>query len=132
MSKFNQFNIIKTSRRFAPFFSTQFLGAFNDNIFRNGLIILLTFKGIEIFGLNASQIANVAGALFILPYFLFSAIAGQLADKFEKSLLIRSVKTLRDLGLMLFAATSLITQNYSSLSFHLISNGVPILFIRSS
>lgn len=121
MSKFNQFTLLK-QRRFAPFFSTQFLGAFNDNIFRNGLIILLTFKGIEIFGLNASQIANVAGALFILPYFLFSAIAGQLADKFEKSFLIRSIKLLEIL-VMLFAATSLITQNYSSLLFILFLMG---------
>ena len=115
MSKFNQFTLLKQVR-FAPFFSTQFLGAFNDNIFCNGLIILLTFKGIEIFGLNASQIANVAGALFILPYFLFSAIAGQLADKYEKSLLIRSVKLL-EIGLMLFAAISLITKNYFSSYF---------------
>ena len=103
MSKFNQFTLLK-QRRFAPFFSTQFLGAFNDNIFRNGLIILLTFKGIEIFGLNASQIANVAGALFILPYFLFSAIAGQLADKFEKSFLIRSIKLLEILVLGFFSS----------------------------
>ena len=98
MSKFNQFTLLRQNR-FAPFFVTQFLGAFNDNIFRNGLIILLTFKSIKILGLNASQLANIAGALFILPYFLFSAIAGQLADKLEKSVLIRSVKLL-EIGLM--------------------------------
>ena len=113
MSKFNQFTLLRQNR-FAPFFVTQFLGAFNDNIFRNGLIILFTFKGIEIFGLNASQLANVAGALFILPYFLFSAIAGQLADKFEKSILIRSIKLL-EVGLMILAAITIITRNYSSL-----------------
>ena len=56
---FNQFSLI-TQKRFGPFFFTQFLGAFNDNIFRNGLIILLSFKGVEVLGLNASQIANVA------------------------------------------------------------------------
>ncbi len=113
MSKFNQFMLLKQNR-FAPFFVTQFLGAFNDNIFRNGLIILLTFKSIKILGLNASQLANIAGALFILPYFLFSAIAGQLADKHEKSVLIRSVKLL-EIGLMLLAGISLLTDNYSYL-----------------
>ena len=113
MSKFNQFMLLKQNR-FAPFFVTQFLGAFNDNIFRNGLIILLTFKSIKILGLNASQLANIAGALFILPYFLFSAIAGQLADKLEKSVLIRSVKLL-EIGLMLLAGISLLTDNHSYL-----------------
>jgi len=112
-SNFNQFKLL-TQKRFAPFFFTQFLGAFNDNIFRNGLIILLTFKGIEVFGLNASQIANVAGALFILPYFLFSAIAGQIADKYEKSILIKSTKLL-EIILMITATFVLLTENYSFL-----------------
>ena len=107
---FNQFSLI-TQKRFGPFFFTQFLGAFNDNIFRNGLIILLTFKGVEVLGLNASQIANVAGALFILPYFLFSAVAGQLADKEEKSNLIQKIK-LFEIILMLLATTALLTENY--------------------
>ena len=112
-SNFNQFKLL-TQKRFAPFFFTQFLGAFNDNIFRNGLIILLTFKGIEVFGLNASQIANIAGALFILPYFLFSAIAGQIADKYEKSILIKSIKLL-EIILMVTATFVLLTENYSLL-----------------
>jgi len=77
----SQFSLLK-QRRFAPFFSTQFLGALNDNVFRNGLIILVTFQGILIFGMNHSQLANVSSLLFILPFFLFSATAGQLADKY--------------------------------------------------
>ncbi|MFL2481680.1 MAG: MFS transporter [Woeseiaceae bacterium] len=120
-SNFNQFTLL-TQKRFAPFFCTQFLGAFNDNIFRNGLIILLTFKGIEVFGLNASQIANVAGALFILPYFLFSAIAGQIADKYEKSILIKSTKLL-EIILMVTATFVLLTENYSFLLFILFLMG---------
>ena len=120
-SNFNQFKLL-TQKRFAPFFCTQFLGAFNDNIFRNGLIILLTFKGIEVFGLNASQIANVAGALFILPYFLFSAIAGQIADKYEKSILIKSTKLL-EIILMVTATFVLLTENYSFLLFILFLMG---------
>jgi 1-acyl-sn-glycerol-3-phosphate acyltransferase len=67
VSDSSQFSLL-TERRFAPFFSTQFLGAFNDNIFRNGLIIVITFQGVNVFGLNASQLANIAGALFILPF----------------------------------------------------------------
>ena len=120
-SNFNQFTLL-TQKRFAPFFCTQFLGAFNDNIFRNGLIILLTFKGIEVFGLNASQIANVASALFILPYFLFSAIAGQIADKYEKSILIKSTKLL-EIILMVTATFVLLTENYSFLLFILFLMG---------
>ena len=98
MSDSNQYSLLR-QRRFAPFFATQALGAFNDNIFRNGLIILITFQGVNVLGMNASQIANVAGALFILPFFLFSAAAGQLADKYEKSRLIRIIKLL-EIGLM--------------------------------
>jgi 1-acyl-sn-glycerol-3-phosphate acyltransferase len=106
--------LLLTQRRFAPFFATQFLGAFNDNVFRNGLIILITFQGVQIAGLNASQLANVAGALFILPFLLFSATAGQLADKYEKSRLFRQIKLL-EIVLMLFAASAFATSSYGAL-----------------
>jgi len=109
----NQFSLL-SQRRFAPFFATQFLGALNDNIFRNGLVILITFQGVRIAGMDAGQLANVAGALFILPFFLFSATAGQLADKYEKSRLIRSIKML-EIGLMLLAAFAFVTQSYTLL-----------------
>jgi 1-acyl-sn-glycerol-3-phosphate acyltransferase len=109
----NQFKLLG-QRRFAPFFATQFLGALNDNVFRNGLVILITFQGILVLGLDHSQLANVAGALFILPYFLFSAISGQLADKYEKSLLIRRIKIL-EIVLMSLAAGALLTQSYGAL-----------------
>ncbi len=69
----NQYSLLG-QRRFAPFFVTQLLGAFNDNIFRNGLIILITFQGVNVLGMNASEIANVAGALFYSAVFpLFRA-----------------------------------------------------------
>ena len=113
MSDSNQFALLG-QRRFGPFFTTQFFGAFNDNIFRNGLIILITFQGVNVLGLNASQIANVAGALFILPFFLFSAPAGQLADKYEKSRLIRMIK-LFEIGLMILAAFAFLTRSYIAL-----------------
>ncbi len=117
----NQFSLLR-QRRFAPFFVTQFLGAFNDNIFRNGLIILITFQGVNVLGMNASQIANVAGALFILPFFLFSAAAGQFADKYEKSRLIRIVK-LFEIGLMVLAAFAFISKNFVALLFVLFLMG---------
>ena len=104
MADSNQFSLLG-QRRFAPFFATQFLGAFNDNIFRNGLIIVITFQGITVFGLNASELANIAGALFILPFLLFSAPAGQLADKYEKSGLMRAIKVF-EIGLMVIAGVA--------------------------
>ena len=113
MSDSNQFSLLG-QRRFAPFFVTQFLGALNDNIFRNGLIILITFQGVRIAGMDAGQLANVAGALFILPFFLFSATAGQLADKYEKSRLMRSIKLL-EIVLMVLAAFAFVTQSYTVL-----------------
>ena len=113
MSHSTQFSLLG-ERRFAPFFATQFLGAFNDNIFRNGLVILLTFQATRVAGLDASQLANTAGALFILPFFLFSATAGQLADKFEKSRMIRAIKAL-EIALMLLASIAFVTARYSLL-----------------
>jgi len=110
VSESGQFSLL-TQRRFAPFFATQFLGAFNDNVFRNGLVILVTFTGTQVGGMDASQLANVAGALFILPFFLFSATAGQLADKFEKSRLIRAIK-LFEIVLMVLAAFAFMTSSY--------------------
>jgi 1-acyl-sn-glycerol-3-phosphate acyltransferase len=110
VSDSNQFSLLK-QHRFAPFFATQFFGAFNDNVFRNGLVILVTFQGTKLAGMNASQLANVAGALFILPFFLFSATAGQLADKFEKSRLIRAIKIM-EIVLMLLAAFAFMSGSY--------------------
>ena len=109
----SQFRLLG-QRRFAPFFVTQFLGALNDNVFRNGLLILVTFQGIAVAGMNDSQLANVAGALFILPYFLFSATAGQLADKYEKSMLMRRIKLL-EVALMSLASAAFLTGEFELL-----------------
>ena len=109
----SQFRLLG-QRRFAPFFVTQFLGALNDNVFRNGLLILVTFQGITLAGMNDSQLANVAGALFILPYFLFSATAGQLADKYEKSMLMRRIK-LFEIVLMSLASAAFLTGRFELL-----------------
>ena len=121
MSESSQFRLLR-QRRFAPFFLTQLLGALNDNVFRNGLVILVTFQGVLVAGMNHSTLANVAGALFILPYFLFSATAGQLADKYEKSMLMRRIKLL-EIALMTIAAYAFITENYKVLLFVLFLMG---------
>ena len=79
-----QFELL-TQKRFFPFFVTQFFGAFNDNVFKNALIILLAFQGAQFVDADADLLINIAAALFILPFFLFSATAGQWIDKYEKS-----------------------------------------------
>ena len=89
----SQFGLLKT-RRFGPFFATQFLGAFNDNLFKNALVVLLTFNAVQWTTLKPELLANLAAGIFILPFFLFSATAGQLADKYDKALLARLVKVL--------------------------------------
>ena len=88
-----QFGLLK-EKRFAPFFVTQFLGAFNDNLFKNALVVLLTFQAAQWTTLKVELLANLAAGIFILPFFLFSATAGQLADKYDKALLARLVKVL--------------------------------------
>ena len=89
----SQFFLLKT-RRFAPFFVAQFLGAFNDNLFKNALIVLLTFHAASWTTLAPEVLTNVAAGIFILPFFIFSATAGQLADKYDRALLARWVKVL--------------------------------------
>jgi 1-acyl-sn-glycerol-3-phosphate acyltransferase len=97
-----QFELL-TQKRFLPFFVTQFFGAFNDNVFKNALIILLAFQGASFVKVDTDLLINIAAALFILPFFLFSATAGQWIDKYEKSKSIRLIKLL-EVGIMLLAA----------------------------
>ena len=80
------------TRRFSPLFVTQFLGAFNDNVFKNALIILITFSLVESVRVHSAMLVTLAAGVFIAPFFLFSALGGQLADNFEKSNLIRHIK----------------------------------------
>ncbi|OFA04809.1 MFS transporter [Duganella sp. HH101] len=107
MSQPNQFSLL-TQRRFAPFFWTQFLGAFNDNLFKTALVVMLTFDALSWTTLSPSLITNLIPGLFILPYVLFSATAGQLADKFEKSGLTRFVKWL-EVAIMCIAGVGWMT-----------------------
>ncbi len=95
-----------TQRRFAPFFGVQFLGALNDNLFKNSLVIMIAFKAAS--EAESGMLINLAAGLFILPFFLFSAVAGQIADKFEKSQIMRTVKA-AEIGIMLIAAVGFYT-----------------------
>ncbi|MBZ0335485.1 MFS transporter [Marinobacter sp. AL4B] len=105
MEDHSQFRLL-SERRFAPFFVTQFAGAFNDNLFKNALLLLVTYNAGGLFGLSSSVVVNLAAMLFILPFFLFSAVAGQIADRYEKSGIIRWVK-FAEVAIMAVAAVGL-------------------------
>jgi hypothetical protein len=109
MSEASQYQLLK-QRRFLPFFATQFLGAFNDNVYKNALVILVAFHAASLSTLSAPTLSNLAQAIFILPFFLFSATAGQIADKLEKSRLIRWVK-LAEIVIMALGASGLYLRN---------------------
>lgn len=104
MSQTNQFALLK-ERRFAPFFITQLLGAFNDNLYKNALVALLGFGALQLSAEDAGSLIAMAAGLFILPFFLFSALSGQIADKYEKSMLIRRIK-MAEIGIMCLGATA--------------------------
>ena len=104
----NQFALLK-QRRFAPFFWTQFSGAANDNLFKFAFTVMVTYQ-LSVGWLPPSLAGLVIGALFILPFLLFSATSGQLTDKFEKTRVMRFVKNL-EIGIMLLAAAGFISSN---------------------
>ena len=108
----NQFALL-SQRRFAPFFWVQFLGAGNDNLFKFAFTVLVTYQ-LQVSWLPAESAGLVIGALFILPFLLFSATSGQLADKYDKAVLIRFVKSL-EIAIMLIAGWGFITQNVPAL-----------------
>ena len=89
----SQFDLVH-ERRFLPLFVTQFLGAFNDNVFRFALVIFITFSVAGGSDADSRNLVVISGGIFILPFFLFSAVAGQVADKYEKSSLIKHIKLL--------------------------------------
>ncbi|HLX01248.1 MAG TPA: glycerol acyltransferase, partial [Trinickia sp.] len=88
----SQFGLLR-ERRFAPFFWTQFLGALNDNVFKVGFSSLVTYQTARFSGVDAKTAAFLISAIFIVPFVLFSATSGQIADKYDKAMLTRFVKT---------------------------------------
>ena len=104
----NQFALLK-QRRFAPFFWTQFSGAANDNLFKFAFTVMVTYQ-LSISWLPPAMAGLAIGALFILPFLLFSATSGQLTDKYEKTSIIRFVKNL-EIIIMLIAAWGFTSSN---------------------
>ena len=120
MSGYSQFSLL-TQRRFLPYFTVQALGAFNDNVYRQAIIGLLGFMAVS--ADEKALYAQLAPAIFILPYFLFSSIAGQFAEKLEKSRLIR-ITTAMEIVIMTLAAAGFLTQNMTVLLVALFCTGV--------
>ncbi|KGM56459.1 glycerol acyltransferase [Lysobacter arseniciresistens ZS79] len=116
----NQYALLR-QRRFLPFFLTQSLGAFNDNVYRQAIIGMLFWLGVS--SADKALYANLAPALFILPYFLFSALAGQIAERTEKARLIR-ITTAMEIGIMSLAAVGFVTTSMGVLLAALFLTGV--------
>lgn len=109
----NQF-VLLTKQRFLPLFITQFLGAFNDNLYKNALVVLITYILASQLKIQTELLVTLAGCLMIFPMFLFSAQAGALADKFEKAELIQKIKIL-EIVLMTIGSIGFITKNVTLL-----------------
>ncbi len=121
----NTAHLLRT-RRFLPIFVTQFLGAFNDNLFRTSMVMLVIY-GIYRDATQEATFSAVAGALFILPFFLLSALAGQLADSSDKARIVRIVKT-AEILIMVVGAVGLLLHNVPLLLFALCAMGVHSTF----
>ncbi|BCN23621.1 MFS transporter [Vibrio alfacsensis] len=126
MSSDSQSSLLR-QRKFLPYFITQFFGAFNDNIFKNVLLLFVAFAGSSALPISSNLFINLAAGLFILPFFLFSASAGVLADKYEKSWFIRKVK-LFEIAIMAVGAIGFITESYSILLLLLFLMGTQSAF----
>jgi 1-acyl-sn-glycerol-3-phosphate acyltransferase len=122
MSQPSQLSLL-TQRRFGPFFWTQFLGAFNDNLFKTALMVILTYDALSWTTVSPALLNNLIPGLFILPYVVFSATAGQIADKVEKSRLARLVKWL-EIAIMLVAAIGWMTHTLWLLVAAVVGMGV--------
>jgi MFS family permease len=113
-------------RRFLPLFTTQFLGAFNDNLFKTAMVILVTYHIYD----DPTQEATfnaLAGAIFILPFFLLSALSGQLADSTDKARIIRIVKT-AEIFIMIGGAAGLMLHNIPLMLLALFAMGIHSTF----
>src|SRR4029453_779090 len=114
------------ARRFLPLFVTQFLGAFNDNLFKTAMVMLVTYQVYN----DATKEASfnpIAGGIFTLPFFLFSALSGQLADSRDKAGIIRIVKT-AEIVIMIAGATGLLIQSVPLMLPALFAMGVHSTF----
>ncbi|MCW3845678.1 MFS transporter [Sphingomonas sp. LB-2] len=115
-----------TKRRFLPLFVTQFLGAFNDNLFKNAMIFFATY---QVFNSEAAetQFSAIAQGLFILPFFLFSALAGQIADSYDKAKIMRIIKV-AEIIIMLIGGTGILIGNIPLMLTALVGMGIHSTF----
>ncbi len=121
----NALHLVRT-RRFLPIFTTQFLGAFNDNLFRTAMVMLVIY-GVYRDAEQEATFSAIAGGLFILPFFLLSALAGQLADGNDKAVIVRIVKT-AEILIMIVGAAGLLLHNVPLLLAALFAMGVHSTF----
>lgn len=123
----NRFFYLLNTRRFAPIFTTSLLGALNDNILKNTLVILVVFQASTWTTLDSAIIAPLIGALFILPFFLFSGLAGELCDTLDKAVIARAVKLLEIL-LMVLATVGFALHSFTLLAFIVFGMGLHSTF----
>jgi 1-acyl-sn-glycerol-3-phosphate acyltransferase len=121
-----QFRLLR-ERRFLPFFSAQALGAFNDNLLINVLVLVATYQTARYSRTDPKVLVNVAGGIFILPFVLFSGVAGQLADRLDKALVLKSVKA-AEILIMALAAGGFVTHNLTLLLATLLLVGLHSTF----
>jgi 1-acyl-sn-glycerol-3-phosphate acyltransferase len=126
VSQGSQFRLLR-QRRFLPFFGAQAFGAFNDNVYKNVLVIVATYHASSYTQLAPELLNNIAAGLFILPYVLFSGIAGQLADRFDKALVLKIVKA-AEIVIMAIATLGFATRNIELLLGALFMMGVHSTF----
>src|SRR6187551_1513577 len=115
-----------SARRFLPLFTTQFLGAFNDSLFKQAVVLFVTY---QLFSNPAKefQFSAIAQGLFILPFFLFSALAGQLADDHDKSRLIRIIK-MAEILIMIIGGAGLLLENIPLMLLAVLGMGIHSTF----
>ena len=123
----NRFFYLLCTRRFAPIFATSVLGALNDNILKNTLVILVVFQASSWTTLNSAIIAPLIGGLFILPFFLFSGLAGELCDTFDKAAIARIIKLL-EIFLMTLATIGFFLHSFELLAFIVFGMGLHSTF----
>ncbi len=116
-----------TDRRFWPLFWTQALGAFNDNVVKNSIVILITFKSATLMGLTSEKLVALCGGIFILPFFLFSSVAGELADRKSKSRLSTFTKVW-EIAIALLAGAGFLFEHLPFLLFALFMLGMQAAF----
>jgi 1-acyl-sn-glycerol-3-phosphate acyltransferase len=126
MREANQYRLLG-ERRFLPFFITQACGAFNDNLLKNVLVILVTYQSARWSRLAPELLTNVAAGLFILPFVLFSGIAGQLGERFDKARILKCIKAL-EIAIMLVAAAGFLNHSVGLLLFALFMMGAHSTF----